>query len=227
MKIPTEKELFKAGVHFGHKPSNWHPKMADFIYSQKNNVHIIDLEKTYQQLTKATEFIKKVASEGGKILFVGTRVQSKEIVKKYAEQVNMPYVTERWLGGTLTNFKTIHGLVIKLKNLEDQAKKEDYEKKYTKKERHDLKIDMERLNKIIGGIRDMEQLPSAVFIASARYEKTAVRECNIKDIPNIAICDTNSNPEKITHAIAGNDDAVKSIELITSLIAEAIKEGQK
>jgi small subunit ribosomal protein S2 len=223
MHIPSEKELFKAGVHFGHKTSNWHPKMADFIFGSKNGVHIIDLEKTRTQLEKALKFVNEISKSGKKILFIGTRIQSKNLIKKHAEEKNMPYVSERWLGGTLTNQKTIYGMVKKLKNLEKQAEKEDYEKKFTKKERQVFKIQIEKLKKDIGGIYDMENLPDALFISSARYEKTAIAEANKKNIPIVAICDTNSDPSKITYPIPANDDSIKSLELIISLIAENIK----
>lgn len=227
MNIPDLKELMEAGLHFGHRPTAWHPKMSEFIYGQKNGVHIIDLEKTKKMLGVALEFVKKVASENKQILFVGTKIQAKEIIKKYAKEVNMPYINERWLGGTLTNFKVINGLVKKLKKLEDQAKDEDYEKKYTKKERHEFKIEIERLKKMVEGIRNMDSLPAAVFIVSARDEKTAVREALRKKIPSIAICDTNANPTKITYPIPSNDDAIKSIEVITKLVTGAIEEGKK
>lgn len=237
MKKIELKDLMKAGLHFGHKPANWHPKMSDFIFTQKNNVHIIDLEKTKEKLEAALEFIKKTAgsnntdtladkSAGQQILFVGTKIQAKKIVQKYAQQVDMPYINQRWLGGTLTNFKVINSLVKKLEKLEAQAKKDDYQKKYTKKERHEFEIEMERLEKMISGIRKMPGLPAALFITSARDEKTAIQEANKKNIPIIAICDTNANPEKITYPIPANDDAVSSIELITSLVVEAVKEGR-
>lgn len=227
MKIPDEKELLKAGVHFGHKPENWHPKMANFIYGQKNNVQIIDLTKTKQKLTEALEFVKSIAAAGSQVLFVGTKIQAKEIIKKYAESVNMPYAAEKWLGGTLTNFKVINGLIKKMEQLETQATKSDYEKKYTKKERSEFISEIERIKKSAEGLRYMSTLPAAIFMASARNEKTTVKEARIKKIPTIAICDTNTNPDEITYPIPGNDDAIKSIELITSLIAEAIKEGTK
>lgn len=223
MHIPSEKELFKAGVHFGHKTSNWHPKMADFIFGSKNGVHIIDLEKTRAQLEKALKFVSEISKSGKKILFVGTRIQSKNLIKKYAEQSNSPYVSERWLGGTLTNHKTIYSMVKKLKDLEKQATKDDYEKKFTKKERQVFKIQIEKLKKDIGGIYNMENLPDAIFVASARYEKTAIAEANKKNIPIIAICDTNSNPTKVAYPIPANDDSIKSLELIISLISENIK----
>lgn len=226
MYIPSEKELAAAGVHFGHRVGSWHPKMAEFIYGQRNNVHLIDLVKTRKRLEVALNFIKKTAANGGQILFVGTKIQGKEILKKLAEEVGMPYVNERWLGGTLTNFKVVNGLVKKMKKLEEQAQSDDYEKKYTKKERHEFRLEIERLKKMVEGIRNMETLPAAVFMISARDEKTAVSEACRKKIPSVAVCDTNANPEKITYPIPANDDAIKSIELIASLIAEAVKEGK-
>ncbi|HPA25740.1 MAG TPA: 30S ribosomal protein S2 [bacterium] len=225
MNIPSEKELMKAGLHFGHKPENWHPQMANFIYGQKNGVHIIDLIKARQKLSEALEFVKKVASEGGKILFVGTKIQAKEIVKKYALLVNMPYVEEKWLGGTITNFKVINGLVKKMENLENQANKEDYEKKYTKKERLEFSLEIEHLKIGVEGIRNLTSLPQAIFLTSAKHEKTALLEAKKKHIPVVAVCDTNANPYDVDYAIPGNDDAIKSIELVAALVAEAIKEG--
>lgn len=225
MNIPSEKELMKAGLHFGHKPENWHPKMANFIYGQKNGVHIIDLIKSRQKMSGALEFVKKIVSDGGKILFVGTKIQAKEIVKKYAMESNMPYVEEKWLGGTITNFKVINGLVKKLENLENQATKEDYEKKYTKKERLEFSLEIEHLRKNVEGIRNLTSLPKAIFLTSAKHEKTALLEARKKNIPLVAVCDSNANPDDVDYPIPGNDDAIKAIELVTSLIAQAVKEG--
>jgi len=227
MKIPDEKELLQAGAHFGHKPESWHPQMANFIYGQKNNVQIIDLAKTRQKLAEALDFIQSIVKNGGQILFVGTKIQAKDIIKKYAESVNMPYVVEKWLGGTITNFKVINGLIKKMEQLETQAAQNDYEQKYTKKERSEFASEIERIKKAAEGLRYMSTLPAAIFMASAQHEKTAVKEAKIKKIPTIAICDTNTNPNDITYPIPGNDDAIKSIELFTSLMAEAIKEGIK
>jgi len=225
MKI-TEKDLLKAGVHFGHKPSSWHPRMSDFIFTQKNNIHIIDLTKTKEKLEQALEFVKKITTENKQILFVGTKIQAKEIIEKYAQECEMPFVNQKWLGGTLTNFKVINGLVRKLEKLEAQAKQEDYEQKYKKKERHIFDVEMRRLTKMIKGIRLMKQIPGAIFIASAREQKTAIREANNKNVPIIAICDTNTNPLKVTYPIPANDDAVRSIELITKLISDEIKKNK-
>lgn len=227
MNIPTEKELMQAGAHFGHKPASWHPKMADFIYGQKNNVHIIDLTKTKEKLSLALNAIKQIASQGQQILLVGTKIQAQNIVKKCAENVNMPYVTERWLGGTLTNFKVINGLVKKLEKLEQQAAANDYQEKYTKKERQEFSLIMEKLRFLIAGIKNMQKLPTLIFIASAREEKTALKEASKMKVPVVAICDTNADPTHITYPIPANDDAIKTLELIMNLVAEAINEGKK
>ncbi len=227
MQIPNEKEMFVAGVHFGHKPSSWHPNMSDFIYGQKNNVQIIDLEKTSQYLKQAAETIKTVASENKKILFIGTKVQAKQIVEKHALEAGVSYITHKWLGGTLTNFKVIRGMVKKMEDLEKMSEEEDYEKKYTKKERQDFKDEIDRLDHVVGGIRHLDKLPDLIFIASAKDEKTAVQEAMKKNIKTIAICDTNSNPNQITYPIPGNDDATKSLELITNTITMALKEGKQ
>jgi len=227
MTIPTEKELMQAGAHFGHKPANWHPKMADFIYGQKNNVHIIDLTKTKEKLTLALNIIKETAARGEQILLVGTKIQAREIIKKYALDSNVPYIIERWLGGTLTNFKVINGLVKKLEKLEQQEAANDYEEKYTKKERQEFSLTMEKLRFLIAGIKNMQKLPALIFVASAREEKTALQEALKMKIPVVAICDTNADPSNISYPIPANDDASKTLELIIKLVAEAIKEGQK
>lgn len=223
----TEKDLLNAGSHFGHKPSSWHPRMSDFIFGQKNNIHIINLAKTKQKLEQALEFVKKTIIDDEQILFVGTKIQAKDIIKKYAKECEMPYVEQKWLGGTLTNFKVINGLVRKLEKLEAQVTKDDYEQKYTKKERHIFSEEIKRLKKMIEGIRFLKQIPAAIFLASAREEKTAIHEANKKGIPIIAICDTNSDPTKVSYPIPANDDATKSIEFITKLIANAVKENKK
>ncbi|HPI67521.1 MAG TPA: 30S ribosomal protein S2 [bacterium] len=227
MTIPTEKELMRAGAHFGHKPASWHPKMADFIYGQKNNVHIINLTKTKEQLTLALNIIKETAAHGEQILLVGTKIQARDIIKKYALDSNMPYIIERWLGGTLTNFKVINGLVKKLEKLEQQEAANDYEEKYTKKERQEFSLTMEKLRFLIAGIKNMQKLPALIFVASAREEKTALQEALKMKISTIAICDTNADPSNIDYPIPANDDASKTLELIIGLVAEAIKDGQK
>lgn len=227
MKIPSESELLQAGVHFGHKPSSWHPRMSDFIFGQKNNVHIIDLEKTRTRLEAALKFIEAQVTAGGQILFVGTKVQAQTITKKYATACEMPYVNEKWLGGTLTNFRVINSLVKKIERLEKQKNEADYAAKYTKKERHEFDIEIKLLEKMIAGIRNLKQIPAVLFLLSAREEKTAIKEAIKKKVPIVAICDTNVNPDRIDYPIPGNDDAIKSLDLITSLVTQAVQAGQQ
>lgn len=224
MKEISLLELLKNGVHFGHQRSRWHPKMEPYIYTTRNGVHIINLEKTAEKLKEALDFLKGVAASGGVILFIGTKRQAKEIVRKYALQVKMPYLIERWIGGMLTNFSVIHQLTKKLKKL--KADKESGElQKYTKKEQSEFHKEIETLEKLVGGIESLDKLPQALFIIDVKQEKTAVREATRMKIPMIALVDTNNNPTDIEYVIPSNNDATKSIEYITSLVAEGIQEG--
>ena len=224
-KTPTLLELLKAGVHFGHKTSRWHPKMKPYIFGQRSGVHIIDLEKTQVMLEKALDHIKTLASEGKVILFVGTKEQAREIIKNAAIACGMPYVDQRWLGGTFTNFSTIKRVTKKLIDLKTKRDKGELQK-YTKKERLVFDRMIEKLEVTVGGIQNMAKLPDAVFILDLKKEKTARKEAENRKIPIIAICDTNINPEGIAYPIPGNDDAIKSIEMMVSLIAEAVSEGK-
>lgn len=224
-EIPSLLELLKAGVHFGHRTTKWHPKMKPYIYTTKNTVHIIDLEETQVALKKALAFIKGVAQKGGVILFLGTKKTLKEITKKYADKVGMPYVNERWIGGTLTNFEVISRLIKKLKDLETKKAKGDFSK-YTKKEQHKIDLDVIRLNKMIEGIKNMNKLPNAIFVLDTKDEKTAIKEAKKMKFKMAGIVDTNCNPENVNYAIPANDDAINSVELITSLVAQAIEEGK-
>lgn len=225
VKIPSKEDLLKAAVHFGHRPTKRHPKMQPFIQAIKNTIHIIDLEKTLQLLKKAVNFVTEVVSRGGVIVFVGTKPAAKEVIKKYAQKVNVPYVAEKWIGGTLTNFQTISHLIEKLKKMTKEQKEGEW-KKYSKKERLDLEKELAKLEKMVGGIKDLNRLPEALYIVDIIEESTAVKEAKKMNIPVIAIVDTNANPELVTYPIPANDDAIKSIDLITKLIAEAIEEGQ-
>ncbi len=227
MKKITEKELFKAGAHFGHKTSTWHPKMEKYIYGQKNGVHIFNLSKTRQALEKVAKLIEEDVAQGKQILFVGTKIQAKEIVEKKAKEVEMPFVIKKWLGGTLTNFSVISKKVKKLKQLREQEKDENYTKKYSKKERLDFSQEIEDLEQTIGGIKNMDKVPDLIFVSSARYEKTPLREAKLKGVTSIAICDSNTNPEGIDYPIPANDDSLKTLELIVSLVAQAAAEGKK
>ena len=225
-KIPTLLELIKAGVHLGHQTSKWHPKMESYIYTVRDGIHIIDLEKTVEGLKGALEFIENIASKGEKILFLGTKPQAKKIIKKEAEKAGMPYLIEKWIGGTFTNFPVISGMIKNLKDLEEKEKSGEL-KKYPKKERIKFEKEIKRLERIVGGIKDLERLPKAIFIVDLKKEKTAVIEARKKKIPIIAICDTNSNPELVDWPIPANDDAIKSLEIIIGLVSQAILEGKE
>jgi small subunit ribosomal protein S2 len=227
MKMPTLEEMMQAGVHFGHRTSKWNPKIKPYIYGVKNNVHIFDLEKSLESLEKALNFVKETIAKGGVVLFVGTKKQARKIVEKYAKEVEMPYVVEGWIGGTITNFAEIRRLVKKLESLEEKASDPAYEVKYTKKERLVFSQEAAILNKKIGGIRNMKKLPEVIYVVGARDEKTVLREAKIKKVETAGIVDTNTDPESVDYPIMANDDAIKSLEMMTNLMAEAVKEGKK
>lgn len=225
-KIPSLQELLEAGVHFGHKTSRWYPKMRQYIYGARQDVHILNLEKTQTTLERALAFIKSVASESGVILFVGTKPQAAPLMRKYALEVGMPYVDNRWLGGTFTNLPVIAALLKKLDKLEHE--RDSGERiKYTKKEQLDFDREIERLTTLVGGIRILNGLPKAIFLVGLKEEKTALREAIKMKVPVIALCDSNTNPSNVAYPIPANDDGIKSIELITRLIAEAVREGKQ
>ncbi len=219
------KELLDAGVHFGHLTRKWDPKMAPYIFMEKNGIHIIDLNKTLSCLEDAQEVVKGIVRSGRKIMFVATKKQAQEIVAEEARRLKMPYVTERWLGGMLTNFATIKKSLKKLQNVERMLKDEATAKNIAKRER--LMLDRERikLDRLLGGVADLSRLPAALFVVDVKREHLAVSEAHRLGIPVIAICDTNSNPENVEYPIPGNDDAYKSVALITLAIGKAIEEG--
>ena len=219
------KELLEAGSHFGHQTRRWNPKMRQYIFGARGGVHIIDLTKTINYLNDAKKFAQETTENGGKILFVGTKRQARSIVRDEATAAKMPYVTERWLGGMLTNFRTIESRVKRLKELEKGLESGDFASKYNKKEVLDLTNEKDALEKIFGGIRDMAVLPTAIFVVDTVRDEIAVNEARNLNIPVIAIVDTNSNPELADYPIPANDDAIKSIKLITSQIAEAASTG--
>lgn len=225
-KLPTLLELLQAGVHFGHKVSRWHPKMEKFIFGARNGIHIIDLNQTIIQLDRTLEYISDLVGKGGIVLFLGTKRQAREIVKKYAEQCGMPYVTERWLGGTLTNFTEVGLLIKKHRDLKEAQDTGKLAEKYTKKEQVKFRKQLEDLEAKIGGILNMTKLPDAMFVIDVVKEKTALAEADKRNIPVIALADTNVNPERLRYAIPSNDDAVKTIELMCKLVAEAVNEGK-
>lgn len=218
------KDLLEAGAHFGHKKERWNPKMRPFIFATRDNIHIIDLEKTVEETEKALKFIQGISKNNGKILFVGTKRQGKDIVKKAAEGCGMPYVVNRWLGGLLTNFNTIRKRLKRLKDLEAQKKSGELEK-FTKRERLKIDEEIKKLEFNIGGIRDLTSLPDALFIIDTITEEVAVKEANRLKMPVIATCDTNSDPSKIAYPIPANDDAIKTIEYFCNLISKTINEN--
>jgi small subunit ribosomal protein S2 len=215
------RDMLQAGVHFGHQTRYWNPKMGPYIFGARNKIHIINLEKSLPMFKEALEFIRATASRGGKILFVGTKRQAQEIIKREAERAQMPYINHRWLGGTLTNYKTIRQSLKRLKELEAMQIEGQFEK-MIKKEALTLQREHEKLERSLGGIKNMGGLPDALFIIDAGHEKTAVTEAKKLSIPAIAVVDTNHDPENITYLIPGNDDSTRAIELYCQTIADVI-----
>lgn len=224
--LPSMLEMLKAGVHFGHQRSRWHPKMEQYIYGVRNGVQIINLERTVEELEKSLAYAKDLASKGKVILFVGIKRQAQSVVKAAAESCGMPFITEHWIGGLLTNFDEAKQRLKKYRGLMDQVKTGEIEK-YTKKEQVELKKKLANMDKYLNGLVNFDKLPDALFITDMRIAKTAVMECNAVGVPIIGVCDTNVNPEKATYVIPANDDAVNSIRMISNLMAEAVNEGKK
>lgn len=219
------KQLLEAGVHFGHKTSRWHPKMAPYIHSKRQDSHIIDLTKTVEALEKALPEITKAVANGKKVLFVGTKKQMKEVTKAAAESVKQPYVVERWVGGMLTNSGTINQQIKKLKNLEKRMDSGELEKRYSKLEVQRYAEEIEALNIKYGGIKDLMGKPGIVFVTDAIADTNAIKEAKTLNIPVVAITDTNVNPEGIDYVIPANDDAIKSVQLLLDYVVEAVREG--
>ena len=219
------KALFEAGVHFGHKTSRWHPKMAPYIHSKRQDSHIIDLAKTVEALEKALPELTKIAASGKKILFVGTKKQAKDVVRQAAESINQPYVVERWIGGMLTNGATIAQQIKKLKNLEKRMASGDLEKRYNKLEVQRFQEEIDNLNFKYGGIKNLMGKPGAVVVVDALTDANAVREAEALGIPVFAVVDTNVNPTGIDYVIPGNDDAIKSIQQLLDYFTAAVAEG--
>jgi small subunit ribosomal protein S2 len=218
------KALLEAGVHFGHQTRRWNPKMRPFIFTERNGIHIIDLQQTVGRLGIALDFVRDVARNGGQLLFVGTKKQAREVVESEAHRCSMPFVTNRWLGGTLTNFVTIHGRCDYLIRREDARGRGDYARLH-KKEQLLIDKEIEKLNRHLGGIKEMARLPSAVFIIDPDLESNAVAEARRVNVPVVAMCDTNCDPDLIDYPIPSNDDAIRAIKLITAKVADAILEG--
>ena len=226
MSAVTMKQLLEAGVHFGHQMRRWDPKMKPYIFTERNNIYIIDLQQTVKLIDTAYDIIREIASKGGNILFVGTKKQAQESIKNEAERCEMFYVNYRWLGGTLTNFDTIRKRVKKLFELEEMENNKMFEV-LPKKEVMSLKREKEKLEKLLNGIRSMKKLPDAIFVVDPKKEKIAIAEAIKLSIPIVAIVDTNCNPEEIDYVIPGNDDAIRAVKLISSVIADAVIEGKK
>jgi small subunit ribosomal protein S2 len=217
------KQLLEAGVHFGHETKRWNPKMKRYIFAERNGIFIIDLQKTLVESEKALGFLKDVAIKGGTILFVGTKKQAQEILAAEAKRCGMPYINERWLGGLLTNFKTILMRVRRLKDLEKMFADESI-LRYSKKEQIDLGKEMQRLQRYLGGLKDMTRMPDALFIVDPTKEAIAVKEANKLGIPAVALADTDSDPDVLDYIIPGNDDAIRSIQLVTARLSDLIVE---
>jgi small subunit ribosomal protein S2 len=224
MAVVSMKALLETGVHFGHRTQRWNPKMKPYIFTERNGVHIIDLQQTITAIEGAYELIRDTIAQGGVVLFVGTKRQAQETIAQEAERCGMPYVSERWLGGTLTNWRTIRKRIDYLLNLEARRDRGDFEL-LKKKEALGLQRQIEKLNVRLGGIREMRELPDLVFVIDVKRESTAVKEANKLGIPVIAVVDTNCDPDPIYHVIPANDDAIRAIKLITAKMADAVLEG--
>jgi len=217
------KELLEAGVHFGHQTRRWNPKMRPYIFGKRNGIYIVDLQKTLQLFEEASKFVRDMVASGGTLLFVGTKRQAQDVVKEEATRSGMFYVANRWLGGTLTNFVTLRRSVDRFKDVERQLANTDAQ--ITKKERVHLERERAKMERNLGGIRDMESLPDAVFVIDTNHEHNAVHEANRLGIPVVAVVDTNCDPDFVDYPIPGNDDAIRAIKLFTSRIAESVLEG--
>ena len=226
MSVISMKQLLEAGVHFGHQTRRWNPKMAKYIFTERNGIYIIDLQKTVKKAEEAYNFLRSVAEEGKSVLFVGTKKQAQEAIKDEALKADMYYVNERWLGGMMTNFQTIQKRINRLKELEAMEQDGTFDV-LTKKEVGSLRHEMEKLQQYLGGIKEMNKLPGALFIVDPRKERIAVAEAHKLNIPIVAIIDTNCDPDEIDYPIPGNDDAIRAVKLITGKMADAVIEGRQ
>lgn len=226
MAVVSMKSLLEAGVHFGHQTRRWNPKMAPYIYTERNGIYIIDLQKTVKKIEEAYNFVRDLAANGENILFVGTKKQAQDAIKEEAERVDQYYVNARWLGGMLTNFKTIQGRIARLRKIEQMEATGEFDL-LPKKEVIQLKLEQSKLEKNLGGIKEMKKLPSALFIVDPRKEHIAVAEARTLHIPIVAIIDTNCDPDEVDYPIPGNDDAIRAVKLITAKMADAVLEGKQ
>lgn len=226
MAVVSMKSLLEAGVHFGHQTRRWNPKMKKFVFTERNGIHIIDLEKTLTLIEQAYDFVRDIVSRGGTILFIGTKKQAQEAVKEEAERCGMPYVNQRWLGGMLTNFDTIKSRIKRLEELE-KMEQEGMLEAVSKKEALHLKKEKEKLVFNLVGVRSLDRRPDAIFVVDSHKEEIAIAEAHKLGIPIIALADTNSDPDKVDYIIPGNDDAIRAVSLITKIIADAAEEGKE
>ncbi len=226
MSVISMKQLLEAGVHFGHQTRRWNPKMKEYIFTERNGIYIIDLQKTVKKIDEAYYFIRDLAMEGGTVLFVGTKKQAQESIEQEAKRCEMFYVNQRWLGGMLTNFKTIQSRINKLRKIKKMEADGDFDL-LPKKEVIQLKAEQEKLEKNLGGIKEMKKLPSAMFVVDPRKEHIAILEAKALGIPVVAIVDTNCDPDEADYPIPGNDDAIRAVKLIASKIADAVLEGRQ
>src|SRR5947209_86979 len=224
MAVVTMRQLLESGVHFGHQTRRWNPKMKRFIITERNGIYIIDLQQTLGYLNRSYDFVKQTVAHGGTILFVGTKRQAQEVIAEQAQRVGMPYVNQRWLGGMLTNFQTVHKRLQRLKELEDMQQT-GMMAGLSKKEQLGLTREMAKLERSLGGIRDMQKVPSAIWVVDTKKEHIAVGEARKLGIPVVAILDTNCDPDKVDYPIPGNDDAIRSAQLLTRVVADAVAEG--
>ena len=226
MSIISMKQLLEAGVHFGHQTRRWNPKMAPYIFTERNGIYIIDLQKTVRKIDEAYNFVKDLVASGKSILFVGTKKQAQDAIREEAERCGMPYVSQRWLGGTMTNFKTIRSRIDRLRKIEQMEQDGSFES-LPKKEVLELQKERTRLMKFLSGIRNMHKLPGAIFIVDSRKERIAVAEARNLGIPLIGIVDTNCDPDEIDYVIPGNDDAIRAVKLLAGKIADAVIEAKQ
>lgn len=226
MGVISMKQLLEAGVHFGHQTRRWNPKMAPYIYTERNGIHIIDLQKSVGMVDDAYNAVKECVAEGGKILFVGTKKQAQDSIKTEAERCGMFYVNQRWLGGMLTNFKTIRSRIDRLKKIKKMEEDGTFEV-LPKKEVLELRKEMDKLQKNLGGIEEMNEIPDMIFIVDPKKENICVQEAHTLGIPLVGIADTNSDPEDLEYIIPGNDDAIRAVKLITSAMADAVVEANQ
>ena len=224
-QVVSMKQLLESGVHFGHQTRRWNPKMKRFIFTERNGIYIIDLQQSLSYIDRAYEFIKETVAHGGSVMFIGTKKQAQEAIAEQATRVGMPYVNQRWLGGMLTNFQTVHGRLQRLKELEQLDFDDVAGSGMTKKELLVLRREKDKLAKTLGGIRDMTRIPSAVWIIDTKKEHIAVGEAHKLGIPVVAILDTNCDPDEVDYKIPGNDDAIRSVTLLTRVIADGVAEG--